>query len=220
MGLSIAGFAFRTTSSTPSEDEMIRRAFGDDFRLVPNADAADSNDIRLPGVMAVESRHDSIFIYTGEFAGRVLFDRQPVSASFLSALGNPVTLVVFCHYDSGGSFGYALIEGGVQTRFRLHSEGTTTDEGVPKDYEMAWLHAKEVVEEPGEPPAFQNIETGDIALKDYVSAKLLNEGMIRLFGGCPWDDWNYKTRLRAYRRDHHGGAAHDPTAKRSWWKIW
>jgi hypothetical protein len=220
MGLSTAGFAFKTTSFTPTEQEMIRRAFGSDSRLVPDSDPADSSDIRVPGVIAVESRHGSAFIYSDEFAGRVLFDRQPVSASFLSALGNPDTLLVFCHYDSGGSFGYLVIEGGVQTRYRLHLEGTTTYEGAPKDYEKAWLHAKEVVEESGEPPAFQNIETGEISSKEYVVARLLNDTLIRLFGGCPLDDWNYKTRLAKYRRDQHGSAAREPSAKRPWWKVW
>jgi len=33
--------------------------------------------------------------------------------------GSPELIFAFCHYESGGSYGYALIERGTRTRSRL-----------------------------------------------------------------------------------------------------
>lgn len=219
MGLSTAGLAFKPTSSTPEEEEMIRRAFGAAFHAVPASDVKGYLDTRLPGNIAVESKNGAIFIYSSEIADRILFKGEAIEASLLSALGTPEIAIVFCHYDSGDSFGYAIMEDGARTRSRIYTEGKTTDEGIPKGVELPWLKAESVIEEEGEPPAYRNIETGQMATEGYVTASMLNVITKTLFGVCPWDEWNYKSKFNYYRRELPAKAANFPV-KKAWWRFW
>lgn len=201
MGLATAGLAFKPTSSTPSEQDMIRRAFGEECRFIPESDLKASHDIRLPGNIDVESTHGATFVYCGDIAERILFKEEVLDASFLAAIGDPEVVVVFCHYESGGSFGYAIFEKGVRARFRLHSQGTTSDKGAPMEFELPWLNAQLVVEEEGEPPAYLNTRTGRASSETYLTAVMLDDTMMALFGVCPWEEWNYKTKLNHYCKE-------------------
>lgn len=198
-GLSTAGVAFRATSSTPQEPIMIQRAFGAAFQAVSPLDGS-SRDIRNPGNIAVESKNGVTFVYNGEYAGRILFGEESVDASVLSALGNPELVVVFCHYDSGNSFGYVIVEHGVRTRYRLYTRDKTIDEGVPRDFERSWLKAAALVDGKGEPPVYRNKDTGEVASEDNVTAGLLDSAMRSFFGIIPWTQWDYKSKFNYYRR--------------------
>lgn len=219
MGLSTAGIAFRPTSDTPDEEEMIRRAFGEAFHAVPMSDARSSHDIRVPGNIAVESKNGAIFIYNGEIAERLLLKREPIEPSLLSALGTPEIAVVFCHYDSGDSFGYIILEGGLQIRSRIYTLDQTFDEGSPKEFELPWMQADPFVEEEGEPAVYRNIETGQTATEPYVTANMLNVAMKVLFGACPWDTWDYRSKFNYYRRELPAETA-ELSIKKVWWKLW
>lgn len=200
MGLSTAGLIFKSTSSMPDEAEMIRRAFGDSFRPVPASDVQRGLDIRLPGNVAVESMNGAIGIYSSEAAGQVIFEGKVFEPSFLSALGNPDIILVFCHYDSSGTFAYGVFENGVRTRFRLHTDETTNDQGVPMDIELPWLQAEPFVEEDDEDGqlVYRNKVTGEVSNEYYLTARLLKLVVTELFGVCPWDEWNYKTKFNYY----------------------
>jgi hypothetical protein len=219
MGLSTAGLAFKPNSFTPKdEQEMIRRAFGDTFHSIPASEIQNYHDIRVPGKIAVESKNGATFIYNGEIAGRVLFEGEALEPSLLFALGSPEVIVVFCHYDSGGSFGYAILEKGVRVRSRIYTLDRTSDDGVPKEFELSWLQAEPFVEEEGEVLAYRNMESGETTTEAYVTVHMLSEVMKRLFGVSPWDEWNYKTKFNYYFRKP------DETVKlplrKAWWKLW
>lgn len=220
MGLSTAGLAFKPTSSTPDdEEEMIRRAFGKAFHAVSASEVRGSHDVRVLGNIAVESKNDAIFIYNGEIAERILFKGEAVESTLLSALGTPELAVVFCHYDSGGSFGYVILEDGMRIRSRIHTLDKTSDEGNPMDFELSWLKARLFVEEEGEPPVYRNTETGQTSTEAYVTANMLDVAMKTLFGVCPWDEWNYKSKFNYYCT----ALAAEPAkiaVKKARWKFW
>ncbi|MQA18197.1 DUF6928 family protein [Rugamonas rivuli] len=218
MGLSTAGVAFKPDSFTPGdEQEMIRRAFGSAFHPIPASEIRNYHDIRVPGNIAVESKNGATFIYNGELAERVLFEGQALEPALLSALGSPEVIVVFCHYDSGGSFGYAIWEKGVRVRSRVHTLDKTSDDGVPMELELPWLQAEQLVDEDGE-LAYRNMESGEIATEAYVTARMLGQVMDGLFGVAPWDEWDYKTKFNYYLRRPEEAAKQAPG--KSWWKIW
>lgn len=219
MGLSTAGLAFKTKLFAASDEEaMIRSAFGDTFHCIPASEIQNLHDIRVPGNIAVESKNGATFVYNGEIAGQVLFDGGLIDPSLFSALGSPEIMVVFCHYDSGGSFGYVILEKGVQVRSRIYCLGKTSDDGNPTDFEMSWLNAEQFVEEEGEPPAYRNLVSGKTSTESYVTAYMLGEVMKGLFGACPWDAWNYRTEFNYYLRKPVDTVKLSP--REAWWKFW
>lgn len=210
MGLSTAGMAFRPGASALHEQELVRMVFGSS--PIQPSETQKSHDIRLPGNVAVESKNGVTFLYNGEIAGKILFEGQGLEPAVFAALGAPELVLVFCHYDSGDSFGYAIVKDGVTVRSRVHTLDKTTDQGVPDAFELPWLQAEPFIEEEGEPPARRNLKTGEVASESYVTARLLVDVMNAFFGYTPWDDWNYKTKFHYYGRQ--------PSIAKAWWKFW
>ena len=216
MGLSTAGLAFRPNALTLDEQALVQKAFGSSFD--PSA-TEKVHDIRVPGNVAIESKNGTTFIYNGEIAAKILFERQSLEPAVFAALGAPELVVVFCHYDSGGSFGYAIIKDGITVRSRVHTLDKTVDEGTPHAFELPWLKAETFIEEEGEPPAYRNLETGDVTSEPYVTARLLVQVMNAFFGVVPWDDWDYRTKFNCYSRQPAAKIPAPPVAK-AWWKFW
>lgn len=219
MGLSTAGLAFKKNLSMPSEQEIIRLAFGDQFVRVPD-DSTNPFGIRKQGYIDLESTGDALFICNHDLVRKIFFDLEVPQSSFFDAFGNPEKLIFFCHYDSGETFGYRIFENGLPIRLRFYDGTSTIDEGPPKEYELSWLHAEQFFEEEGAPPAFSNQETGQIAYECYVTAALLRLTMKEFFGMCPWDDWSYKTKFSRYQL---ALPLDNPKlqTKRPWWKrMW
>lgn len=219
MGLSTAGLAFKQSSSTPSEQDIIRLAFGDQFVRIPD-DVMKPHEIRRPGNIDLESTRDALFIYNDDIVRKIFFELEVPHPSFFEAFGNPKTLIFFCHSDSGGSFGYRIFENGLPVRLRFYDGTSTTDEGTPKEFEFSWLHAEAFFAEEDAPPAFRNRETGQVQYEGYLTAALLRLAMKEYFGMCPWDDWNYKTKFSRYQVTP---VAENPASqvKRPWWKrMW
>lgn len=216
MGLSTAGLAFRPNASTLDEQALVRMAVGSS--LDPAA-AEQVHDIRVPGNVAIESRNGATFIYNGEIAAKILFERRSLEPAVFAALGAPELVVAFCHYDSGGSFGYAIIKDGITVRSRMHTQEKTVDEGTPNAFEMPWLTAEPFIEEEGEPPAYRNLETGDVTSEPYITAHLLGQVMDAFFGVVPWDEWDYRTRFNCYSRQP-AAKMPAPSVAKAWWKFW
>jgi hypothetical protein len=198
LGLSTAGLAFRPNELTLGEQELVSLAFGSTLHSLQPPEAQRSHDIRVPGNVAAESKNGATFIYNGEIAEKILFAGLSLEPAAFAALGAPEMVVVFCHYDSGGSFGYAIINKGVTVRSRVHTMDKTTDEGTPNACEMPWLEAEQFIEEEGEPPAYRNLMTGEVTSESYVTAHLLTEVMKAFFGLAPWDEWDYRTKFNYY----------------------
>jgi len=219
MGLSTAGLAFKQSSSSPSEQEMIRLAFGDHFVRIPD-DAMKPYGIRRQGDIDLEVTRDALFIYNNDILRKIFLELEVPHPSFFEALGNPQTLIFFCHCDSGDSFGYRIFEKGLPVRLRFYDVTRTIDEGAPKEFEFSWLNARQFFEEEDAPPAFENEETGQVAYEGYVTAALLRLAMKECVGMCPWDHWSYKTKFSRY---HLAPPAENPVVelKRPWWKrLW
>ncbi|WP_377014280.1 hypothetical protein [Comamonas sp. JC664] len=64
---------------------------------------------------------DVCFVCNGDLVWGLLADPNADMQPLSERLGNPAYLLAFCHYDSGGSFGYAVMENGVRTRTRLQT---------------------------------------------------------------------------------------------------
>ncbi|WP_130300821.1 MULTISPECIES: hypothetical protein [unclassified Duganella] len=192
------------------EQELVQVVFGSS--PIQSSETQKSLDIRLPGNVAVESKNGVTFLYNGEIAGKILFEGQALEPAVFAALGAPELVLVFCHYESGDSFGYAIIKDGVTVRSRVHTQDKTTDHGVPDAYELPWLQAEPFVEEEGEPPVYRNLKTCEVASESYVTAYLLAEVTNASFGFAPWDDWNYKTSFNHYGKP--------PPVAKAWWKFW
>jgi hypothetical protein len=202
--------AFRPGASTLHEQELVRVVFGSS--PIQPSEMQKSHDIRLPGNVAVESKNGVTFLYNGEIAGKIVFEGQALEPAVFAALGAPELVLVFCHYDSGDSFGYAIVKDGVTVRSRVHTLDKTTDQGVPHEFELPWLQAEPFIEEEGEPPAYRNLKTGEVASESYVTARLLAEVMNAFFDFAPWDDWNYTTKFNHYGKQ--------PYIAKAWWKFW
>jgi hypothetical protein len=198
LGLSTAGLAFRPNLSTLGELDLMQTVFGKGVFQLP--EMQNSHDIRVPGNVTVESKNGATFVYNSEIADRILFEGHSLHPSVFEALGAPEIVVVFCHYDSGGSFGYAILKNGATVRSRVHVMEKTTDTGEPNNFELPWLQAESFIEEEGEPPAYRNSSTGEVSSEACVTAHLLAQVMNGLFGLCPWDDWDYRTKMNFYSR--------------------
>lgn len=201
MGLSTAGIIFKPTPATPGEPEMIRRAFGESLQPVTSSEAQNSHDVRYPDNIAVESTNGATCIYAGDPPDQMVFDSKELDPAVFAALGSPATIVVFCHYDSGATFGYTIIENGVRARSRLYSNDATSDQGTPLECELSWLSAEQFFdeEEEEEEMMFRNSETCQVASEFQITPRLLRTVVTELFGVCPWDDWSYKTKFNYYR---------------------
>lgn len=217
MGLSTAGLAFRPTASTLDEQELVQLAFGSS--AIQLSDPYKVHDIRVPGNVAVESSNGITFVYNGEIAARSLFDGQSLAPEVFAALGAPELVVIFCHYDSGDSFGYAIVKDGITVRSRVHTSDKTKDEGAPNAFELPWLQAESFIEEEGEPPAYRNLKTGEVTSDSYLTAHLLAEVMNAFFGVTPWNEWNYKSKFNYYSSQPPEKTPEPPTTK-AWWKFW
>jgi hypothetical protein len=180
------------------EQELVQVVFGSS--AIQPSETQKAHDIRVPGNVAVESRNDTTFLYNGEIAGKILFEGQSLDPAVFAALGAPELVVIFCHYDSGGSFGYAIVENGVMGRSRVHTLDKTNDEGVPTAFELPWLQTESFIEEEGEPPVYRNLKTGEVSSESYVTAHLLAEVMKAFFSVAPWDEWDYRCKFNYYGR--------------------
>lgn len=217
MGLSTAGLAFRPNASTLDEQELVQLAFGSS--AIQLSEPNKLHDIRVPGNVAVESSNGVTFLYNGEIAGRTLFEGQSLEPRVFAALGAPELVVIFCHYDSGDSFGYAIVKDGITVRSRVHTLDKTKDEGAPNAFELPWLQAESFIEEEGEPPVYRNLKTGEVTSESYVTAHLLVEVMNAFFGVTPWNEWNYKSKFNYYYMQPPAKIS-EPSTTKAWWKFW
>jgi hypothetical protein len=200
------------------EQDLVQRIFGSS--AVPPSDTYFVHDIRVPGNVTVESRNGAIFVYESEFSGKVLFEGQSLDPAVFAALGSPELLVIFCHYESGGSFGYAIVKNGMTVRSRVYMAWKTKDEGVPNEFELPWLQAETFIEEEGCPAVYRNLKTGKVANESSVTSRLLVEVMNAFFGVAPWDAWDPRSKLNHYSREKPFAKTTEPVSERAWWKFW
>ena len=151
MGIAQAGIVFRPQAPLDDVELFVSDLYGKKVRQIEHPDVGQF-DIRNPGDVMVQRFGDTYFVCNNDIAWDLLeFPQTDVIHTYRS-LGSPQMLMAFCHYDSGGSYGYAFFENGERTRSRLQTVGGAYRKpliecGIPKDFEHRWLSANFYIEE-------------------------------------------------------------------------
>lgn len=196
MGVAQAGLVFRRTTAVNDLPSLIAVLCKSNAVLIPHPNFRDF-DIRRHDDIMVQNFGDVCFISNNDLVWDYLADQEKDVTELYKILGSPDEILIFCHYESGGSFGYAFIEQGQRTRSRLQTTGVPQlpplmESGVPKDFENLWLTAKHYLEEDDVPPEERNkvYYQGDreIEVSEYnLTSRMLYEALQKYFSVCPWE---------------------------------
>ena len=236
MGIAQAGIAFRISESVPDLEAFMSAVFDEPATEIP-LPVAERFDIRNHSDVMVQTFGEVCFISNDDLAWPLIRDGGRNVARLHAALGAPDRLMAFCHYDSGGSHGYAVFEHGRRTRTRLQTAGlpdvpALQESGVPLAFEQRWLGARHYVE--------ADTATSDDEARIYflgerevvvpareLTGRMLQDGLDALFGVCPWETL-LTPNYRFFRLGPERGSAGEPAvsraqpiaaAKRPWWHF-
>jgi hypothetical protein len=192
MGIAQAGLVFTRTVAMDDLRTTVSNLFQETATEIehPNTGAF---DIRNHGDVMVQVFGDVCFICNNDLVWDMLEDHQKDASALYQTLGSPDRILLFCHYESGGSFGYAFIENGIRTRSRLQTTEVppVIESGTPTALENAWLSAQFYFEEDDGPIEEREkiYYKGDRELEvseDWITAQMLYETLHRQFSVCPW----------------------------------
>ena len=235
MGIAQAGLAFRASTPIGDLTSVLASVFGEDVAEVPSP-VATRFDIRNHSDVMVQLFGDVCFVSNDDLVWPLLENDSANAEHLHAVLGAPELLLAFCHYDSGGSHGYAVFENGKRRRTRLQTEGVAgiaplSESGAPLPFEQRWLKAAHYVEAEGRPHEAQTkvYYLGNrevlVPARD-LTGRMLEDGLESLFGICPWDTLITPT-YRFFRvgaldpRDAEPVASRAPlvsTPRRAWWR--
>ena len=195
MGIAQAGLVLRKTAAVVDLRATISALFGADAQEIAHPNSGEF-DIRNPGDIMVQFFGDVCFICNDALVWDLLEDQQKDVTALYQALGSPAQMALFCHYDSGGSYGYAFIEHGKRTRTRLQTSGVPhlppiLESGTPTELEHAWLSAQFYLEEDDCPPDerekiyFKGEREIEVP-ENSLTAQILYETLHRQYTVCPW----------------------------------
>ncbi|MDT0356440.1 hypothetical protein RJO15_11705 [Herbaspirillum huttiense F1] len=219
MGIAQAGIVFRPLEPLVDIESFVSGLFGTKVVQIEHPDIGQF-DIRHPGDVMVQRFEDAYFVCNNDLVWDLLeFPQTDVTQTY-RRLGSPHLFMAFCHYDSGGSYGYAFFEGGKRTRSRLQTVGSAhrqalIEYGAAKDFERNWLSANFYLEEDDCPrEEWQKIYfqgNREIEVPEYfLTKRILEEGMVGNFGVCPWDT-NLEPSCYFFKAMEK---------KRHWWQFW
>jgi hypothetical protein len=219
MGIAQAGIAFRVSESVQDLGAFITTAFGEPATEIALPVSA-RFDIRNHSDVMVQNFGEVCFISNDDLAWPLIRDAGRAVAPLHAALGAPDLLLAFCHYDSGGSHGYAVFEQG------LPDVPALVESGAPLAFERRWLDARHD-EEAGEGrKVFLGEREAVVPARDLTS-RMLEDGLDVLFGVCPWETLLTPTyrffrlgpeRVRA-REAAVSRARPIAAIKRPWWQF-
>jgi len=188
-------------------------------------------DTRMPGKYLVVKCQDVLTIYNMEFTAK-FFERQDTQGvqRFIDYFKTPELIFAHEHYDSGGTYSYALIYNGVLKRqFRSSQYYGEINFGELEGVEKEWQKNMDSTGDFGE-VLYDNIRTGEqseeIGLPFLVLTQLL-------FDKLGFDDW-YEDRSRvldeAFYVKKETADIPPPLSKQvvnsegkkesPWWKFW
>ena len=236
MGIAQAGIAFRISESVPDLEAHMSAVFAEPATEIP-LPVSERFDIRNHSDVMVQTFGEVCFISNDDLAWPLIKDDAFDVARLHAALGAPDLLMAFCHYDSGGSHGYALFENGRRTRTRLQTRGLADmpalrESGTPRPFEQRWLGARHDVEaEAGaSDDARRMVFLGErevvVPARD-LTGRMLQDGLDALFGVCPWETLLTPT-YRFFRLGPERPAEGEPAisrarsiaaSKRPWWQF-
>lgn len=236
MGIAQAGIAFRISASIEDQAAFMAAVFGETATETP-LPVSERFDIRNHSDVMVQTFGDVCFISNDDLAWPLLRRVDADATALHAALGRPDLMVAFCHYDAGGSHGYAVFEHGRRRRTRLQTCNlpdlpALAQSGAPLAFEQRWLEAQHYPEagDAAHPHAGKVYFLGNreivVPARD-LTGRMLQDGLDALFGVCPWETLLTPT-YRFYRlgpdRQRHAAPAVSrakapPAAKRPWWHL-
>jgi hypothetical protein len=175
--------------------DLIERLTGETTTRIAYADRG-RFDIRNHEDVLVEVFGDVCFVSNNDLVWSMLENSSHDVRHLHASLGSPDLFVAFCHYDSGGSYGYAIVEHGIRTRTRLQTTGIPgvpplVENGVPKSFESPWLSASFYFEDEEDllqdhVKVFYQGEREVLVPEHMLTSHMLNECLTSFFGVCPW----------------------------------
>lgn len=225
MGTSCGGIAIKTDIQNFELEKIVKDLFGEDFSN--NNGYCDS---RRDDCVYIGKTKDFIVIVNSTFAEKFFINQDTNNINYiLEYFSNPDLIFAFEEYDSGCSYGYALIYNGVITRqYRSLSYETTMDYGEPEAKEKKWLNAETFEEDLGDGETqimYKDSERDFSCSQDELPIVMLQELMLEKLGFIPWNMDDY-----FIEQGHFKSLEKSITLKenlktnnkknRSWWKIW
>ena len=238
MGIAQAGIAFRISESVPDLEDFMTSVFGEPATEIPLPVSA-RFDIRNHSDVMVQTFGEVCFISNDDLAWPLIRNEQRDVSRLHAALGAPELLMAFCHYDRGGSHGYAVFEHGRRTRTRLQTSDVPdvpalVESGTPLAFEQRWLGARHYEEaevgaaSDGGRMYFLGERAVVVPARD-LTGRMLQDGLDTLFGVCPWETLLTPTyRFFRLGPERAGMAAAEPAvsraraipaSKRPWWQF-
>ena len=240
MGIAQAGIAFRIEVSIGDVEAWMGTVFAEQATEIPLPVSA-RFDIRNHSDVMVQTFGEVCFISNDDLAWPLIKDGEADVTRLHAALGAPELLVAFCHYDSGGSHGYAVFEHGKRTRTRLQTRGVPglpalLESGAPLPFEQRWLGARHYVESEARAEATASADDARVYFlgeREVVvpardlTGRMLQDGLDALFGVCPWETLltpTYRFFRLGPERVRAGEPAVSraraiPAVKRPWWQF-
>ena len=234
MGIAQAGIAFRISASVDDMEDFMGAVFDERATEIPLPVSA-RFDIRNHSDVMVQTFGEVCFISNDDLAWPLIRNSERDVGRLHAALGSPELLVAFCHYDSGGSHGYAVFEHGRRARTRLQTSGVPdtpalVESGKPLAFEQRWLGARHYDGATAHADDGRMVFLGErevvVPARD-LTGRMLQDGLDALFGVCPWETLLTPTyrffRLGAERERSEAPAVSRarpiPAAKRPWWQF-
>ena len=240
MGIAQAGIAFRASVAIDDMAAWMGNVFAEQATQIPLPVSA-RFDVRNHSDVMVQTFGEVCFISNDDLAWPLIKDGAADVARLLAALGSPELLVAFCHYDSGGSHGYAVFDKGRRTRTRLQTSGlpgvpSLVESGTPLPFEQRWLGARHYREAEARAEATAQADDARVYFlgnREVVvpardlTGRMLQDGLDALFGVCPWETLltpTYRFFRLGPERDRAGEPAISraraiPAIKRPWWQF-
>lgn len=196
MGIAQAGLVFRTKAPISNYLHLVARLSGETATQIPHPDAA-KFDIRNHSDVMVQVFGDVCFVCNNDLVWETLENSNHDVFHMHSAIDSPDLWMAFCHYDSGGSYGYTVVEKGVKTRTRLQTTGVPrpppiVESGSPLAFEVEWLSAPFYYEDENDAEedhikVYYRGNREVLVREDRLTEQMLDDCLISLFGVCPWE---------------------------------
>ena len=170
MGFSAAGIVILENTKLMESKKVLLEITGKTHYSINLLDRKNSSYGINKADSYIEDFENCSILHNKKLVTSILFDNSDEYKRAYYALKKPTLMIVFCHYDSGGSYGYAIIKNGEKIRSRVQIEVETTREfGEPLHFENEWLNAERYYPEdprddgeyytiPGNNPEFRCVE--------------------------------------------------------------
>ena len=231
MGIAQAGIAFRISDSVMDLEAFLTQVFEERATETP-LPVSERFDIRNHSDVMVQTFGDVCFISNDDLAWPLIRRPEADASRLHAALARPELLVAFCHYDVGGSHGYAVFERGQRRRTRLQTCNlpdvpALAQSGEPLPFEQRWLAAQRDTDgDEADRMVWLGSREVVVPARD-LTGRMLQDGLDALFGVCPWETLLTPT-YRFYRLGPErprveppaiSRAKPVPALKRPWWHL-